>query len=181
MSERLEDIARAITAEGKGILAADESTGTIAKRFETIGAESTPVLRRDYREMLFSASGAMRDYISGVILYDETIQQTASDGRSMAELISASGAVPGIKVDQGAKDMAFHPGEKVTEGLDGLRERLKAYHGMGARFAKWRGVIDIADDIPTLACIKANAHALARYAALCQEQGIVPIVEPEVL
>jgi fructose-bisphosphate aldolase, class I len=181
MSERLEDIARAITAEGKGILAADESTGTIKKRFETIGAESTPVLRRDYREMLFSASGAMRDYISGVILYDETIQQTASDGRSMAELISASGAVPGIKVDQGAKDMAFHPGEKVTEGLDGLRERLKAYHGMGARFAKWRGVIDIADDIPTLACIKANAHALARYAALCQEQAIVPIVEPEVL
>jgi fructose-bisphosphate aldolase, class I len=181
MSERLEDIARAITAEGKGILAADESTGTIKKRFETIGAESTPVLRRDYREMLFSASGAMRDYISGVILYDETLQQTASDGRSMAELISASGAVPGIKVDQGAKDMAFHPGEKVTEGLDGLRERLKAYHGMGARFAKWRGVIDIADDIPTLACIKANAHALARYAALCQEQAIVPIVEPEVL
>lgn len=181
MSERLEDIAMAITAEGKGILAADESTGTIKKRFDTIGADSTPVLRRDYREMLFSASGAMRDYISGVILYDETIQQTASDGRSMAELISSSGAVPGIKVDQGAKDMAFHPGEKVTEGLDGLRERLKAYHGMGARFAKWRGVIDIGEGIPTLACIKANAHALARYAALCQEQAIVPIVEPEVL
>jgi fructose-bisphosphate aldolase, class I len=181
MSERLEDIAQAITAEGKGILAADESTATIKKRFDTIGAESTPVLRRDYREMLFSTSDAMRDHISGVILYDETIQQTASDGRSMAELISASGAVPGIKVDEGAKDMAFHPGEKVTEGLDGLRERLKAYHGMGARFAKWRGVIDIADGIPTWACIKANAHALARYAALCQEQHIVPIVEPEVL
>jgi fructose-bisphosphate aldolase, class I len=181
MSERLEDIALAITAEGKGILAADESTGTIKKRFDTIGAESTPVLRRDYREMLFSATDAMRDYISGVILYDETIQQTASDGRSMAELISSSGAVPGIKVDQGAKDMAFHPGEKVTEGLDGLRERLEAYHGMGARFAKWRGVIDIGDGVPSWACIKANAHALARYAALCQEQRIVPIVEPEVL
>jgi fructose-bisphosphate aldolase, class I len=181
MSERLEDIAQAMVVEGKGILAADESTGTIKKRFDSIGTESTPVNRRDYREMLFSASEAMRNYVSGVILYDETIQQTASDGRPMAELIGASGAIPGIKVDTGAKDMAFHPGEKVTEGLDGLRERLKAYHGMGARFAKWRGVIDIADHTPTWACIKANAHALARYAALCQEQHIVPIVEPEVL
>jgi fructose-bisphosphate aldolase class I len=181
MSERLEDIAHAMTAEGKGILAADESTGTIKKRFDSIGVESTPVLRRDYREMMFSASEAMRNHISGVILFDETIQQTASDGRPMAELIRASGAIPGIKVDKGAKDMAFHPGEKVTEGLDGLRERLKDYYGLGARFAKWRGVIDIADDTPTWACIKANAHALARYAALCQEQNIVPIVEPEVL
>ena len=181
MSERLEDIAQAITAEGKGILAADESTGTIKKRFDSIGVESTPVLRRDYREMMFSATEAMRNHISGVILFDETIQQTASDGRPMAELIRASGAIPGIKVDQGAKDMAFHPGEKVTEGLDGLRERLKEYHRLGARFAKWRGVIDIAGDIPTRACIRANAHALARYAALCQEQSIVPIVEPEVL
>ncbi|MFW6076326.1 MAG: class I fructose-bisphosphate aldolase [Hyphomicrobiales bacterium] len=181
MSERLEDIALAITAEGKGILAADESTGTITKRFDSIGVDSTPVLRRDYREMLFTADAAMRNHISGVILYDETIQQTASDGRPLAEVISATGAVPGIKVDKGAKDMAFHPGEKVTEGLDGLRERLKDYHGMGARFAKWRGVIDIGDGIPTRACIKANAHALARYAALCQEQRIVPIVEPEVL
>lgn len=181
MSERLEDIARAITAEGKGILAADESTGTIRKRFDSIGAESTPVKRRDYREMLFSAEGAMRNYISGVILYDETIQQTASDGRPMADLIRATGAVPGIKVDNGAHDMPFHPGEKVTEGLDGLRERLKTYHGMGARFAKWRGVIDIGEDMPSWACIKANAHALARYAALCQVENIVPIVEPEVL
>jgi len=181
MSERLEDIAQAITAEGKGILAADESTGTIKKRFDSIGTESTPVKRRDYREMLFSATEAMRNHISGVILYDETIQQTASDGRPMAELIGASGAVPGIKVDNGAKDMPFHPGEKVTEGLDGLRERLKAYHGMGARFAKWRGVIDIGEDIPSSACIRANAHALARYAALCQVENIVPIVEPEVL
>jgi fructose-bisphosphate aldolase, class I len=181
MSERLEDIAQAMAAEGKGILAADESTGTIKKRFDTINTESTPLHRRDYREMLFSATEAMRDHISGVILYDETIQQTASDGRPMAELIRAAGSIPGIKVDMGAKDMAFHPGEKVTEGLDGLRERLKDYHGRGARFAKWRAVIDIADHTPTWACIKANAHALARYAALCQEQDIVPIVEPEVL
>jgi fructose-bisphosphate aldolase class I len=181
MSERLEDIAQAMTAEGKGILAADESTGTIKKRFDTISTESTPVNRRDYREMLFSATEAMRNHISGVILYEETIQQTASDGRPMAEVIRASGTIPGIKVDKGAKAMAFHPGEKVTEGLDGLRERLKEYHAQGARFAKWRGVIDIADHTPTWACIKANAHALARYAALCQEENIVPIVEPEVL
>jgi fructose-bisphosphate aldolase, class I len=181
MSERLEDIAQAMTAEGKGILAADESTGTIKKRFDSISTDSTPVTRRDYREMLFSASDAMRKYISGVILYDETIRQTALDGRPLVELIRAAGSIPGIKVDNGAKEMAFHPGEKVTEGLDGLRERLKEYHGMGARFAKWRAVIDIADHTPTWACIKANAHALARYAALCQEENIVPIVEPEVL
>ena len=181
MSERLEDIAQAMTAEGKGILAADESTGTIKKRFDSIGAESTPVNRRDYREMLFSATEAMGNHISGVILYDETIRQTARDGRPLAELIRDAGSIPGIKVDEGAKEMAFRPGEKVTEGLDGLRERLKEYHGLGARFAKWRGVIDIADHTPSWACIKANAHALARYAALCQEEHIVPIVEPEVL
>ncbi|HUF43986.1 MAG TPA: class I fructose-bisphosphate aldolase, partial [Aestuariivirgaceae bacterium] len=181
MSERLEDIAQAMTAEGKGILAADESTGTIKKRFDSIGAESTPVNRRDYREMLFSATEAMGNHISGVILYDETIRQTARDGRPLAELIGDAGSIPGIKVDEGAKEMAFRPGEKVTEGLDGLRERLKEYHGLGARFAKWRGVIDIADHTPSWACIKANAHALARYAALCQEEHIVPIVEPEVL
>jgi fructose-bisphosphate aldolase, class I len=181
MSERLEDIAQALAADGKGILAADESTGTITKRFDTIGVESTPVNRRDYREMLFTATEAMRNHISGVILYDETIQQTASDGRPLAEIIGACGSIPGIKVDKGAKNMPFHPGEKLTEGLDGLRERLKDYHARGARFAKWRGVIDIAEGIPTQACIKANAHALARYAALCQEESIVPIVEPEVL
>ena len=181
MSERLEDIALAMTAEGKGILAADESTGTIKKRFDSIGVESTPVNRRDYREMMFTATGAMRNYISGVILYEETLEQTASDGRPMAELIRSTGAIPGIKVDKGAKDMPFFPGEKVTEGLDGLRERLKDAYGRGARFAKWRGVIDIAEDRPSWACIKANAHALARYATLCQEQSIVPIVEPEVL
>ncbi len=181
MSERLEDIAQAMTAEGKGILAADESTGTIKKRFDSISTDSTPVTRRDYREMLFSAADAMRKYISGVILYDETIRQTALDGRPLVDLIRAAGSIPGIKVDNGAKEMAFHPGEKVTEGLDGLRQRLKEYHGMGARFAKWRAVIDIADHTPTWACIKANAHALARYAALCQEENVVPIVEPEVL
>jgi fructose-bisphosphate aldolase class I len=131
--------------------------------------------------MLFSATEAMRNHISGVILYDETIRQTARDGRPLAELIRDAGSIPGIKVDEGAKEMAFRPGEKVTEGLDGLRERLKEYHGLGARFAKWRGVIDIADHTPSWACIKANAHALARYAALCQEEHIVPIVEPEVL
>jgi fructose-bisphosphate aldolase class I len=181
MSERLEDIALAMTAEGKGILAADESTGTIKKRFDSISVESTPVNRRDYREMMFTAAEAMRNYISGVILYEETLEQTASDGRPMAELIRSTGAIPGIKVDKGAKDMPFFPGEKITEGLDGLRERLKDAYGRGARFAKWRGVIDIADDRPTWACIKANAHALARYAALCQEENVVPIVEPEVL
>jgi fructose-bisphosphate aldolase class I len=177
----LNRVASAMVAPGKGLLAADESSGTIKKRFDAIGAESTPVNRRDYREMLFSATEAMRNHISGVILYDETIRQTARDGRPLAELIRDAGSIPGIKVDEGAKEMAFRPGEKVTEGLDGLRERLKEYHGLGARFAKWRGVIDIADHTPSWACIKANAHALARYAALCQEADIVPIVEPEVL
>jgi fructose-bisphosphate aldolase, class I len=181
MSERLEDIAAAMTARGKGILAADESTSTIKKRFDTIGLASTEEARRDYREMLFSASDAMTNYISGVILYDETLRQKASDGTPLAEMIRRSGAVPGIKVDAGAKDLARFPGETITEGLDGLRERLAEYHALGARFAKWRGVIAISDTLPTATAVRQNAQALARYAALCQEAGIVPIVEPEVL
>jgi fructose-bisphosphate aldolase, class I len=181
MSERLEDIAQAMVADGKGILAADESSGTIKKRFDSIGVESTEDNRRDYREMLFRADDAMKNCISGVILFDETIRQKAADGTPLVDLIKAAGAVPGIKVDAGAKPMAGFPGEKVTEGLDGLRERLKEYYDLGARFAKWRAVIDIADGTPTWGSLKADAHALARYAALCQEAGIVPIVEPEVL
>jgi fructose-bisphosphate aldolase class I len=181
MTETLRDIAIRMVAEGKGILAADESSGTIKKRFDSIGVESTEEMRRDYREMLFSAEDGMKNYVSGVILYDETIRQKARDGRPLVELISAAGAVPGIKVDAGAKPLAFHPGETITEGLDGLRERLKEYHGLGARFAKWRAVISIGDGRPSWNCINANAHALARYAALCQEANIVPIVEPEVL
>ena len=181
MTERLEDIAREMVKEGQGILAADESTGTIKKRFDQIGLESTEETRRAYREMLFTAKEAMEPYISGVILFDETLRQSTADGRPFAEVIRAAGAVPGIKVDAGAKPLAGFPGEKVTEGLDGLRERLKEYHGLGARFAKWRAVIDIAEGLPTDGALKANAHALARYAALCQENGIVPIVEPEVL
>jgi fructose-bisphosphate aldolase class I len=181
MSERLEDIAAAMVANGKGILAADESSATIKKRFDTIGLESTPDSRRDYREMFFRADDAMRKYISGVILYDETLRQKAADGTPLVDLIRATGAVPGIKVDAGAKPLAAHPGETITEGLDGLRERLAEYHKLGARFAKWRGVIAISDDLPTWGAVKQNAQALARYAALCQEAGIVPIVEPEVL
>ncbi|MFO1090413.1 MAG: class I fructose-bisphosphate aldolase [Hyphomicrobiales bacterium] len=181
MSETLPDIAARMVAKGKGILAADESSGTIKKRFDSIKLDSTADNRRDYREMMFSAKEAMSKYISGVILYDETIRQNARDGKTLVSLIEAAGSIPGIKVDAGAKDLAFHPGEKITEGLDGLRERLAEYYKLGARFAKWRAVIDIADGIPTWGCVKANAHALARYAALCQEQKIVPIVEPEVL
>ncbi len=181
MSESLQDIALRMIAEGKGILAADESSGTIKKRFDSIGASSTEDTRRDYREMLFGAEDAMRNYVSGVILFDETLRQKAKAGTPLVELIKAAGAVPGIKVDQGAKPLAQSPGETVTEGLDGLGERLKEYHELGARFAKWRAVITIGDGRPTWNCIHANSHALARYAALCQESGIVPIVEPEVL
>ena len=177
----LEEIAQKIVADGKGILAADESTGTIKKRFDTIALESTEDNRRDYREMLFRSDEAMQSAISGVILYDETIRQKAADGTTLVSLIERAGSIPGIKVDAGAKDMAGHPNEKVTEGLDGLRERLEEYFKLGARFAKWRAVINIGDGIPSRACITANAHALARYAALCQENGIVPIVEPEVI
>lgn len=180
MSERLEDIAARMMAPGKGILAADESTGTIKKRFDSIGATSTADTRRDYREMLFR-SAAMKDYISGVILYDETLRQSARDGTPLAELIAATGAVPGIKVDAGAKALAGFADETITEGLDGLRERLAEYYQLGARFAKWRGVIAISDTLPTWGAVRQNAQALARYAALCQEAGIVPIVEPEIL
>jgi fructose-bisphosphate aldolase, class I len=176
----LNETARAIVAEHRGILAADESTGTITKRFDSIGLESTEDKRRAYRQLLFAAPG-MEDAIGGVILYDETIRQSSDDGTPFAELLAAKGVIPGIKVDTGAHDLAGFPGEKVTEGLDGLRARLEEYRGFGARFAKWRAVITIGDGIPSVACIRANAHALARYAALCQEAGIVPIVEPEVL
>ena len=181
MSERLEDVAYAMVADGKGLLAADESTGTIKKRFDTIGLESTETARRDYREMLFTAEEAMTKYISGVILYEETLFQDASTGRPLADIIRSTGSIPGIKVDMGAKPMAHFPGETVTEGLDGLADRLKRYHEAGARFAKWRGVIAVSDTLPSYGSVKANAHALARYAALCQEARIVPIVEPEVL
>jgi fructose-bisphosphate aldolase, class I len=181
MAERLEDIAARMVTPGKGLLAADESSGTIAKRFDAAGIPSTEENRRDYREMLFRTKDAMEKCISGVILYDETIRQKARDGTPLTEVISATGAVPGIKVDKGAWKMALAPGEKVTEGLDGLRDRLMEYYKLGARFAKWRAVIDIAPGIPTGNCIHANAEALARYAALCQENNIVPIVEPEVL
>jgi len=182
MSERLEDIAHAMVAGGRGLLAADESANTIKKRFDVVGLESTQTSRRDYREMLFSAKEAMENYISGVILYDETIRQQGSNGAALTDLIIKAGAIPGIKVDASAKALAAFPGERITEGLDGLRERLQDYHSLGARFAKWRAVIAIdAAGLPTLSAIRQNAHALARYAALCQENGIVPIVEPEVL
>ncbi|HVV92807.1 MAG TPA: class I fructose-bisphosphate aldolase [Hyphomicrobiales bacterium] len=179
--ERLEDIAQAMVAKGKGILAADESAGTIKRRFDAIGVASTEESRRDYREMLFRTKDAMRDNISGVILYDETIRQNAKDGTPLVKLIQDAGSIPGIKVDLGAKPLPFCPGETITEGLDGLGERLKDYRERGARFAKWRAVIDIGQGIPSYTAINANAQALARYAALCQENGIVPIVEPEVL
>jgi fructose-bisphosphate aldolase class I len=169
-----------MVAKGKGLLAADESTSTIKKRFDKIGLESTEEHRRAYRDMLFSAPGVAQN-ISGVILFDETIRQKSKDGTPFPEYLKKLGIIPGIKVDQGAKPLAGFPDETVTEGLDGLRERLVEYYKLGARFAKWRGVIDIAGGIPTRFAIEANAHALARYAALCQEQNIVPIVEPEVL
>ena len=170
-----------MVAKGKGILAADESSGTIKKRFDAIGVESTENNRRDYRELLFRTGEAMKQNISGVILYDETIRQNAKDGTPLVKLIEQTGAVPGIKVDKGAKPLAGYPNEMITEGLDGLRERLMEYYKLGARFAKWRAVIDMGPGIPSFACIMDNTHALARYAALCQEQNIVPIVEPEVL
>jgi fructose-bisphosphate aldolase class I len=177
----LNKVAEAMVKPGRGILAADESTGTIGKRFEAIGVPSTPDTRRDYREMMFRTAEAMSKYISGVILYDETIRQNAKDGTPLVKLIEKAGTLPGIKVDKGTKPLPNCPGEVVTEGLDGLRERLAEYRGLGAKFAKWRAVIDIGNGIPSYECINANAHALARYAALCQDEGIVPIVEPEVL
>jgi fructose-bisphosphate aldolase class I len=172
--------ARAMVAKNRGILAADESTSTIKKRFDTIKLESTEENRRSYREMLFTAPGAA-EYISGVIMYDETLRQKTKDGVPFATYLTQHGMLPGIKVDMGAKPLAGFPGETITEGLDGLRERLAEYYKIGARFAKWRAVIDIGSGIPTSYAIDANAEALARYAALCQEAGIVPIVEPEVL
>ena len=177
----LQDIAAAMVASGRGILAADESTPTCTKRFESIGVESTEANRNAYRDMLFTAEG-MDAYISGVIMFDETLRQSTLDGNvPFPEYLSSLGVVPGIKVDMGAKPLANSPEEKITDGLDGLHDRLKEYYGMGARFAKWRAVITIGEHIPTHYCIATNAHALARYAALCQEQGIVPIVEPEIL
>jgi fructose-bisphosphate aldolase class I len=178
--EELQQIAQAIVAEGKGILAADESTGTIKKRFDSIGVESTEETRRAYRELLFTTEGA-EEYIGGVILYDETIRQKTSDGTPFPNLLASKGIIPGIKVDTGAKPLAHAEGETVTEGLDGLRERLAEYRELGARFAKWRAVISIGDHIPSEYAVWVNAHALARYAALVQEAGMVPIVEPEVL
>ena len=181
MTMTLEQVAQAMVAPGRGILAADESSGTIKKRFDSINAESTADTRRDYREMLFRSTEAMKSHISGVILYDETIRQKAKDGTLLTKIIADAGSLPGIKVDGGTKPLQFCPGEVVTEGLDGLPGRIKEYHALGAKFAKWRAVIDIAPGIPSYTCIKANAHALARYAAICLEGGIVPIVEPEVL
>jgi fructose-bisphosphate aldolase, class I len=177
----LNRVAEAMVEPGRGILAADESSGTIKKRFDSIGVESTPDSRRDYRELLFRSTEAMSKYISGVILYDETIRQNARDGTPLVRLIEQARSLPGIKVDKGTKPLPFCPGEVITEGLDGLRDRLVEYRGFGARFAKWRAVIDIGPAIPSYSSIRANAHALARYAALCQEEGLVPIVEPEVL
>jgi fructose-bisphosphate aldolase, class I len=177
----LNRVAEAMVAPGRGILAADESSATIKKRFDAIGAESTENNRRDYRELLFRSAEAMSKYISGVILYDETIRQNAKDGTPLVKVIEKAGSLPGIKVDKGPKSLPFCPNEVITEGLDGLRERLVEYRGLGAKFAKWRAVIDIGAGIPTQTCINTNAHALARYAALCQDEGIVPIVEPEVL
>ena len=180
-SEQLRQTARELVAPGRGILAADESSGTIKKRFDSISLESTEENRRTYRELLFTAPDAGK-YISGVIMFDETIRQGLKDGTPFAEVLSKQGIIPGIKVDKGAVELAASPEEKVTEGLDGLRRRLVEYREMGARFTKWRGVIDIIGDaIPSTYCLSVNAHALARYAALCQEEGLVPIVEPEVL
>jgi fructose-bisphosphate aldolase class I len=179
--DELNTIAKKMVAPGKGILAADESTGTIQKRFDKIGVENTEDNRRAYRELLFRTKTAMHEHIGGVILFDETIRQKAKDGTSLVSLIEAAGSVPGIKVDKGAVPLAGAPNETITEGLDGLRGRFQEYHKLGARFAKWRGVYEIAAGNPSHDAIHANAHALARYAALAQENGIVPIVEPELL
>jgi len=176
----LSKVANALVAPGRGILAADESGATIKKRFEAIGVESTENSRRDYRELLFR-SAKMADRISGVILYDETLRQAAKDGTPLSKVIEQAGSIPGIKVDKGTKPLPFSPGEVITEGLDGLRERLIEYRGLGAKFCKWRAVLDIGPGIPSFKCVNANAQALARYAALCQEESLVPIVEPEVL
>ena len=179
-SQELIATAKAMVAEGKGLLAMDESTPTCNKRFEKLGIPQTEETRRSYRELIVTTPG-LGEFISGVILYDETIRQSRKDGTPLVKVITDAGIIPGIKVDTGAQDMAAHPGEKITEGLDGLRDRLAEYSQMGARFAKWRAVITISAGIPSRGCIEANAHALARYAALCQEAGLVPIVEPEVL
>jgi fructose-bisphosphate aldolase class I len=180
MSDAMRTTARELVAPGKGILAADESTGTIKKRFDSIGVENTEPNRQAYRQMLFTTPG-FGEHISGVILFDETIRQSADDGRTFVDVIREAGSIPGIKVDTGAKPLAGFPGETVTEGLDGLRERLAEYGAIGARFAKWRAPIDVGGDLPTDFAIVANMHAMARYAALCQEADIVPIVEPEIL
>jgi len=174
------ETARAMVAPGKGLLAADESAGTCKKRFDSVKVECTEENRRAYRELLFTTPG-ISEFVSGVILFDETIRQKTRDGVNFAEYLKKNGVLPGIKVDAGAHDMALHPGEKASEGLDKLAERMKEYFALGARFAKWRAVITIGDKIPTQACLDANAHALARYSAICQEASIVPIVEPEVL
>lgn len=179
-AQALIDTANELVAPGKGILAADESTGTIKKRLASVDVESTEETRRAYRNLLFTTPGA-EDYIGGVILFEETLYQKADDGTPFPQLLAGKGIVPGIKVDKGAKPLAGFEGEKVTEGLDGLRERLADYREAGARFAKWRAVITIGENMPSATCIDVNAHALARYAALCQEAGITPIVEPEVL
>lgn len=178
--QTLTKTAKMMVAPGRGIIAADESSGTCQKRFEAVGVPCTEENRRAYRQTLLTAEG-LEQYVSGIILYDETIRQETDDGEAFAAVLEKKGILPGIKVDAGAKELALHPGEKVTEGLDGLRERLGEYKTLGAKFAKWRAVITIGKDIPSDACIHGNAHAMARYAALCQEAGIVPIVEPEVL
>jgi len=179
--DNLAEVARKIVQPGKGILAADESTGSIQKRFESINTPSTEESRRDYREMLFSSKEAISEYVSGVILFDETIRQKGKNGTPLVELINSSGALPGIKVDKGTKPLPFCPGETVTEGLDGLAERVREYVSLGAKFAKWRAVIEPGGRLPSYDALLANAHALARYAAICQAGGLVPIVEPEVL
>jgi len=176
----LESTAQALVASGKGILAADETPGTLTRRLEALKIESTPNSRRAYREMFFTTPG-IAEFISGVIMQDETIRQKSSKGTALADLLAQQGIIPGIKVDNGAKLLAGSPGENITEGLDGLRERLKEYREIGARFAKWRAVIAVSESLPSATCVNVNAHALARYAVLCQEQDVVPIVEPEVL